>query len=65
LPVENEYDVHGPIVRLPDWYREGQPKPGGRATFSVWRHYSRNDPLLSSGLLGPVRLLPAIERQIS
>lgn len=65
LPVENEYGVHGPIVRLPDWYRDGKPKPGGRVTFSVWHHYSRNDPLLASGLAGPVRLLPAVERQIA
>ncbi len=65
LPVENEYDVHGPIVRLPDWYRDGKPKPGGRSTFPVWHHYSRNDPLLASGLAGPVRLLPAVERRIT
>jgi hypothetical protein len=64
LPVENEYDIHGPIVRLPDWYRNGKAKPGARVTFSVWHHYSQDDPLLASGLSGPVRLLTAIERQI-
>ena len=65
LPAENEYDPHGPIVRLPDWYRDGKPKPAGRVTFSVWHHYRQNDPLLASGLSGPVRLLPAIESRIA
>jgi hypothetical protein len=64
LPVENEYgirdeqgnDPHG-IVRLPAWYREGKPKPpGGRVTFSAWNFYDKDEPLVASGLLGPVRL---------
>lgn len=65
LPVENEYgirdeqgnDPHG-IVRLPEWYRDGKPKPpGGRVTFSAWNFYDKDEPLVASGLLGPVRLL--------
>jgi hypothetical protein len=43
---------------LPAWYREGKPKPpGGRVTFSAWRFYDKDEPLVASGLLGPVRLL--------
>ncbi|HWA28026.1 MAG TPA: glycosyl hydrolase [Lacunisphaera sp.] len=65
LPVENDYglrdeqgnDPHG-ITKLPDWYREGKPKPpGGRIGFTTWRFYDKDEPLLASGLLGPVRLL--------
>jgi len=60
LPPENQYATgadHG-ILRLPDWYRNGQPKPaGGRVTFATWQFYRKDDPLVSSGLLGPVRLL--------
>ena len=65
LPVENDYglrdeqgnDPHG-IVRLPDWYRDGRPKPsGGRTTFTTWRFYDKHEPLVASDLLGPVRLL--------
>lgn len=65
LPAENEYgirdeqgnDPHG-IVCLPEWYRDGKPKPpGGRVTFSAWKFYDRDEPLVASGLLGPVRLL--------
>jgi hypothetical protein len=60
LPPENEYDPHGPIKQLPGWFSAGDPKPGARKTFSCWHHYSRQDPLLQSGLSGPVRLLEAI-----
>lgn len=65
LPAEADYglrdeqgnDPHG-ITRLPDWYRDGKPKPpGGRVTFTTWKFYERDEPLVESGLLGPVRLL--------
>lgn len=65
LPPENEFglrdeqgnDPHG-IVKLPDWYKDGKAKPdGGRVTFTTWRFYDKDEPLLASGLLGPVRLL--------
>jgi hypothetical protein len=47
----------GAIEALPDWYKNGQPKPpGGRITFATWKHYTRDSPLLESGLIGPVRL---------
>lgn len=62
LPAENDYSVSafgwdGGIARLPDWYREGRPKPPGqRVAFTTWKHYSADSPLLESGLLGPVTL---------
>ncbi|RIA43793.1 concanavalin A-like lectin/glucanase superfamily protein [Hephaestia caeni] len=50
------------ITALPDWYKQGQPKPaGGRVTFSPWTFYSKDEPLLDSGLLGPVRIVFADE----
>lgn len=50
------------ITALPDWYKAGRPKPpGGRVTFSTWTFYSPDEPLLDSGLLGPVRLVFAQE----
>ncbi|MEC3909238.1 glycosyl hydrolase [Sphingobium sp. CR2-8] len=46
------------IVELPDWYRKGEAKPaGGRVTFTPWTFFQADEPLLDSGLLGPVRLL--------
>ncbi len=64
LPVEDEFglrdergvDPHG-IVKLPGWYLQGKPKPpGGRVTFATWRFYDADEPLVASGLLGPVRI---------
>ena len=44
------------IKELPQWVKEGKPSPTGRHTFSTWRHWTKKDKLLSSGLLGPVAL---------
>lgn len=72
LPVENEYNYQKPvnkyvaagnggIKKLPEWYLNGQPKPdGGRVAFTTWKHYDQNSPLVESGLLGPVVLIPGI-----
>lgn len=50
----------GALQEMPDWYLHGQPKPkDGRVTFATWKHYTKESPLVESGLLGPVRLLPA------
>jgi hypothetical protein len=79
LPPENDYgNVTGTAVvsgtgalnlaikRLPDWYVQGKPKPpGGRVTFATWKHYTKDDPLLESGLIGPVRLRTAVRRGLA
>lgn len=65
LPAEDEFGLHDErgedragIVRLPEWYLKGKPKPpGGRTTFATWKFYRAQDPLVASGLLGPVRLV--------
>ncbi|MGB4837457.1 MAG: glycosylhydrolase-like jelly roll fold domain-containing protein, partial [Saprospiraceae bacterium] len=69
LPAENEYVIQGSrgsgIKNLPDWYKEGKPKPeGGRVTFSTWKHFNKESPLLESGLIGPVVIWNAIYRSI-
>jgi len=64
LPAENEYSEHGFIEKFPDWYVKNQPKPGKRKTFAVWKNFRSTDPLLESGLLGPVRLITAIHTLI-
>ena len=70
LPEENSYSYQTPttkyieaqnggIEKLPDWYMTGDPKPaGGRIAFATWKHYERTSPLVESGLLGPVTLIP-------
>lgn len=73
LPSENEYGapvgVDGmngaPILKLPEWYQQGLPKPvGGRVTFTTWKHFKKDSPLLESGLIGPVILRNAIVEPI-
>ncbi len=46
------------LKEIPSWLTEGKPRPSaGRYTFTTWKFYTRDSPLLESGLLGPVRLL--------
>ena len=48
---------NGAMIELPDWYKQGKPKPAdGRVTFTTWKHYTKESPLLESGLIGPVML---------
>lgn len=42
------------IAEVPDWVRKGRPSPTGRHTFTTWHHWSKDDRLLDSGLIGPV-----------
>ncbi len=46
-----------PLVKAyPDWLIEGKRSPTGRHAFSTCRLWKANEPLLESGLIGPVRL---------
>ncbi len=45
------------IRRLPQWVKEGKKSPTGRHTFTTWKHWSKEDDLLPSGILGPARLV--------
>jgi hypothetical protein len=42
----------------PQWLQEGKPSPTGRFTFSNYRLWKKRDPLMESGLLGPVTIQP-------
>ena len=44
------------LAEFPAWVRRGEGSPTGRHTFTRWQHWTKDDHLLSSGLLGPVRL---------
>jgi hypothetical protein len=50
----------GHLAAWPQWLLDGKPSPTGRIAFATWKHWHKNDPLLPSGLLGPVRLLPSV-----
>lgn len=64
LPVENEYDRWGQIKRLPEWYLENSKKPEGRITFTAWKQYDKDGPLVESGLTGPVKIVMQIRKKI-
>jgi hypothetical protein len=65
LPEEDRYDQNDFVVMLPDWYTSNREKQGERITFSVWNNFRKTDPLLESGLLGPVRLIVGVEKTLS
>ena len=48
-----------PLAEWPKWLLEGKPSPSGRYTFTTWRHWTKDSPLVESGLLGPVTLQAA------
>ena len=60
LPSDREWTKHewGEVLaRYPQWLLDNKPSPVGRFTFTTWKHWTKDDPLLESGLLGPVRLI--------
>ena len=57
LPADCEYHAGGNLARWPEWLLKNQPRPSqGRFTFSTWKYFNKDSPLLPSGLLGPVTL---------
>ena len=48
----------GFLKRFPEWFVKGEPRPSkGRFCFTTWNYFTKDSPLVPSGLLGPVRLL--------
>lgn len=43
--------------KWPDWLIDGSPRPGSRYTFTTHHFYKKDDPLVESGLLGPVSMM--------
>ena len=56
LPEDSVRGPGGTLVAWPQWLLDGKPSPSGRYTFCTTRLWNKNDPLVESGLLGPVRL---------
>ncbi len=50
---EDDGIKHG---QWPDWVVNKEQRPSKRFTFSSWSHYTKDSPLQSSGLLGPVTI---------
>ncbi len=56
LPEDSERNPNGTLKQWPQWLEEGKPSPTGRYTFTSWRLWQKDSPLVESGLLGPVKL---------
>jgi len=42
--------------KWPEWLSDGKPRTSGRLTFTTHHYYKKGDPLIESGLIGPVRI---------
>ena len=59
LPEDSDRETKGTLKSWPAWLAEGKPSPTGRYTFTSWRLWKKDDPLVESGLLGPVTVQTA------
>jgi hypothetical protein len=58
LPNLYFYNSGSYLKEFPDWFLKNQPRPSkGRYTFTTWNYFDRNSSLITSGLLGPVRVV--------
>ncbi len=52
------------LKQWPEWLLKQQASPTGRIAFASWQLWTKDDPLLPSGLLGPVVLRRSIVRPV-
>lgn len=64
LPEDSDRNANGTLKDWPQWVQEGKPSPTGRYTFTTWRLWSKDSPLVESGLLGPVTLQTTIQADV-
>jgi hypothetical protein len=56
--IPGERGLGGSLKEFPDWFLNKQPRPSkSRYCFTTWNYFTKDSPLIPSGLLGPVRLL--------
>ncbi|MBN2172486.1 MAG: hypothetical protein JW731_00035 [Bacteroidales bacterium] len=56
FPSDAEYDKLNGVREIPVWVGTGERPVKDRVTFSTWRFYTKDSPLIESGLLGPVTI---------
>ena len=62
-PNETGYNLN--MENMPEWYsNNATPNLGKRKAFCAYPFYKKDDPLESSGLLGPVQIIVEKELQI-
>ena len=61
FPDDTGFTTKG-MAALPDWFTQNKPRPqSGRKTFTTNKYYDKGDPLMPSGLVGPVSLITTTE----
>ncbi|MEP6747981.1 MAG: glycosylhydrolase-like jelly roll fold domain-containing protein, partial [Bacteroidota bacterium] len=46
------------LKEFPDWFLQNKPRPSSkRYCFTTWNYFTKDSPLVPSGLLGPVQLV--------
>lgn len=56
LPDDSDRKPDGTLKSWPAWVIKEKPSPTGRFSFTSWRLWKKDDPLVESGLLGPVTI---------
>ena len=64
LPEDSDRNANGTLKAWPEWVEAGKPSPTGRYTFTTWRLWAKDAPLVESGLLGPVILQSAVQVEV-
>ena len=52
------------MLQWPDWFTKKLPRPTQRFTFFPYKHYTADDKLAKSGLLGPVTLTVSAQVEV-
>ena len=59
LPEDSPRDKNGTMKTWPEWLQQGKSSPTGRFSFTSCRLWKKGEPIVPSGLIGPVTLQPA------
>ena len=65
LPADCDRNDNGTLKSWPQWLLDGKPSPTGRLAFTTWELWHKDDPLVESGLIGPVQLRVTVCRPIA
>lgn len=57
-PDLSERADRGNLLSWPKWVIENKSNPTDRYTFTTWKVWIKDSPLVESGLIGPVRIIP-------
>ena len=60
LPDPSELTAEGNLKSWPEWVLDGKPNPTGRYTFTTWKLWEKEAPLVESGLIGPVNIISEV-----